>query len=511
MNKTLDHSPQLLGHPKGLFVLFLTEMWERFSFYGMKALLIFYLVKYHLFSDEAGNLIVGSYAAMVYAMPVIGGYLADKYLGFRKAVVFGGVLLVLGHIGMAYEGNAATEMANGTIDRDEGALRVFFLSLSLIVLGVGFLKANISSIVGELYDKNDARRDSGFTIFYMGINLGSFIATILCSWLGETYGWSYGFGAAGIGMLFGLITFIYGSKYFNGVAEPADPDFLNEKVFGLISREWLIYLLSILGVFLVWTIIQDHHYVEWLLMIASIVSLVFILFQLVKLEKVDRDRLIALTILIIFSVVFWALFEQAYTSMNLFAERSIDRNILGMNVPAGSFLSLNALFIIIFAPMFAWLWVALDKRGLQPNTAVKFALAILLVAIGFGALVMGGSMAEAGKVGAMWLVLAYLLHTWGELCLSPVGLSSVTKLSPAKIVGFMMGVWFLATAAAEYVAALLANLASIDTTGGEVTDVVAATNSYIELFNKLFMVGGGIGLFLLLLSPLIKKLMHGVK
>lgn len=511
MDKTLENQPQLFGHPKGLFVLFLTEMWERFSFYGMKALLIFYLVKYHLFSDEAGNLIVGSYAAMVYAMPVIGGYLADKYLGFRKAVVFGGVLLVLGHIGMAFEGNAATEMANGVIERDESALRIFFLSLSLIVLGVGFLKANISSIVGELYDKNDQRRDSGFTIFYMGINLGSFIATILCSWLGETYGWSYGFGAAGVGMLLGLVTFISGSKYFNGVAEPSDPEYLRQKVFGLISREWLIYVLSVLGVFVVWTIIQDHHKVEWLLVIASIASLIFIVFQLFKLDSVHRDRLIALTILIIFSVVFWALFEQAYTSMNLFAERSIDRNILGFEVPAGSFLSLNALFIIIFAPIFAWFWVALDKRNMQPNTAIKFAMGILLVALGFGALVAGGNLAEAGKVGAMWLVLAYLLHTWGELCLSPVGLSSVTKLSPAKIVGFMMGVWFLATAAAEYVAALLANLASIDTTGGEVTDVVAATNSYIELFYKLFIVGGGIGLFLLVLSPLVKKLMHGVK
>ena len=500
-----------LGHPKGLYILFLTEMWERFSFYGMKALLIFYLVKYHLFSDASGNLIVGSYAAMVYAMPVIGGYLADKYLGFRKAVLFGGILLVLGHIGMAFEGNAATEMANGVIERDESAMRIFFLSLSLIVLGVGFLKANISSIVGELYEATDQRRDSGFTIFYMGINLGSFIATIVCSWLGETYGWGYGFGAAGIGMFFGLLTFMYGSKFFNGKAEPKDPELLKEKVFGIISKEWLIYLLSILGIFFIWTIIQNHHLVEGLLMVASVISLGFIVWQLTKLDSVSRDRLIALTILIIFSVVFWALFEQAYTSLNLFAERSIDRNILGFEVPAGSFLSLNALFIIIFAPIFAWMWVNLEKRNMQPNTAIKFALGIILVGLGFGALVMGGNLAEAGKVGAIWLVLAYLFHTFGELCLSPVGLSSVTKLSPAKIVGFMMGVWFLATAGAEYVSVLLANLASIDTTGGEVTDVVAATNKYLDLFSKLAITGGVIGVFLLLISPFIKKLMHGVK
>lgn len=508
---SISEEQSLFGHPKGLFILFLTEMWERFSFYGMKALLIFYLVKYHLFTDSEGYSVVGSYAAMVYAMPVIGGYLADKYLGFRKAVLFGGVLLVLGHLGMAYEGNAATEMATGLIERDSFALGVFFFSLSLIVLGVGFLKANISSIVGELYTENDERRDSGFTIFYMGINLGSFLATIVCSWLGETYGWSYGFGAAGIGMLFGLVTFIYGTKYFNGKGEPGDPVFLSQKIYGVISREWMIYLISIISLGLIWIFIQNHKLVEGLLIVASIASLIFIIYQLTKAGKVERDRLIALTILIIFSVVFWALFEQAYTSLNLFAERSIDRHIFGIEVPAGSFLSLNSLFIIIFAPVFAWIWIFLDKRHMQPNTAIKFGLAIVLVALGFGALVMGGNLAEAGKVGAMWLVLAYLLHTWGELCLSPVGLSSVTKLSPSGIVGFMMGVWFLATAGAEYVAAVLAKLASIETTGGEVPDVVAATNSYIELFYKLFVVGGVIGAVLLLASPFIKKLMHGVK
>lgn len=508
-NHPADDQGQLFGHPRGLFVLFMTEMWERFSFYGMKALLIFYLVQYHLFSDEAGNIIVGSYAALVYAMPVIGGYIADKYLGFRKAVVFGGIMLVLGHIGMAFEGNAATETAQGII-RDDNAIQIFFLSMSFIVLGVGFLKANISSIVGELYEANDKRRDSGFTIFYMGINLGSALATILCSWLGETYGWGYGFGAAGIGMLFGLVTFVYGSKYFSGKAEPKDPAILKEKVFGLINREWFIYILSVLSVFVIWQVIQRHTMVEGLLIGASVISLGVIIWFLVQSEKVVRDRLIALTVLIIFSVVFWALFEQAYTSMNLFAERSLDRTLFGSEIPAGSFLSLNAIFIIIFAPVFAWVWVALDKRGMNPNAAIKFAVGIILVALGFGALVLGGQQAAAGKVAMIWLVLAYLLHTWGELCLSPVGLSYVTKLSPGKIVGFMMGVWFLATAGAEYVAALLANLASIETTGGEVADIAQATQGYIDLFYQLFVMGGIIGVVLLLLSPFIKKLMHGI-
>ena len=514
MNQAIDNSDkQLFGHPIGLYVLFFTELWERFSFYGMKALLIFYLVSYHLFQDSAGNLIVGSYAAMVYAMPVVGGYIADKYLGFRKAVIFGAVLLVLGHIGMAFEGNAATEMADGTIQRDEVALQIFFFSLSLIVLGVGFLKANISSIVGELYEENDPRRDGGFTIFYMGINLGSLMATIICVWLGETYGWSYGFGAAGIGMLLGLLTFVFGSKYFKGKGEPKNPSYLKESALGPINREWLIYIVSVLSLYIIWFIIQNHHYVEGLLIGASIASLIFIGYQLSISERVERDRLVALTILIIFSVVFWALFEQAYTSLNLFAERSLDRSFLGINMKAGWFLSFNALFIFMLAPVFAWLWVALDKRNMQPNTALKFAFAILLVGLGFGVLVFGGKLADGGKVAAVWLILAYLFHTMGELCLSPVGLSSVTKLSPTRIVGFMMGVWFLATAGAEYVSVLLANLASIDTsgTGGEVTDVAAATAGYLDLFYKLFMTGSIIGVVLLVASPLIKKLMHGVK
>ena len=258
----------LFGHPKGLFILFFTEMWERFSFYGMKALLIFYLVQYHLFKDTDGNLLVGSYAALVYAVPVIGGFLADKYLGFRKAIVFGGILLVLGHLGMVFEGNAATQSATGEIIRDEFALQIFYLSLSFIVMGVGFLKANISSLVGELYHDGDNRRDSGFTIFYMGINLGSFLATLICVWLGEEYGWSYGFGAAGIGMTLGLATFIYGKKYFNGKGEPKSNELLNEKVFG-ISKEVLIYVCSTLFILVIWQMVQSHSAVSNILIVAG--------------------------------------------------------------------------------------------------------------------------------------------------------------------------------------------------------------------------------------------------
>jgi POT family proton-dependent oligopeptide transporter len=503
-------SKELLGHPIGLFVLFATEMWERFSFYGMKALLIYYLTKYHLFADDSGNFIVGSYAALVYALPVVGGYLADKYLGFRKAVIFGGILLVMGHLGLVYEGHQAYLGETGEVVQDKRALQFFFFSLALIILGVGFLKANISSIVGELYEKNDVRRDSGFTIFYMGINLGSFVATLLCGYLGENYGWGYGFGAAGIGMVLGLVTFIWGQKYLMGKAEPKDPLALAQPVFLGLSREILIYVFSIPALFVIAWMVQDHDVVDWTLRITGGFALLMIVFYASRSDKVVRERLIALTLLIISSVVFWALFEQAYTSMNLFADRVLHREIFGWTIPGPWFLSLNALFIILFAPVLAALWVRLGKYN--PNTPVKFALAILLAGLGFGVLVFGANTtAEGAKVAMIWLILAYLLHTLGELCISPVGLSSVTQLAPQKIVGFMMGVWFLATAASEFIAAILANIAKMDTMGGEVKDLSLAIGSYTHLFGKLFWAGLIFGGIMLLLSPVIKKLMHGVK
>ncbi|MFC4738788.1 peptide MFS transporter [Flavobacterium ponti] len=508
MTNTPIEEQTFFGHPKALFILFFTEMWERFSFYGMKALLIFYLTKYHLFSDDSGNLLIGSYAALVYAVPVIGGFIADKYLGFRKAIVFGGIMLVLGHLGMAYEGNAATQSITGEITRDNLALQVFYFSLALIILGVGFLKANISSLVGELYAVGDKRRDSGFTLFYMGINLGSFLATIICVWLGETYGWSYGFGAAGVGMFFGLITFISGKKLLMGKGESNNQSFLEKTSFGL-KNEWLIYIGSILSTLIFWQMVQNHEAVSWALKVAGGVSFLYIVYYAAtQLDGKARDQLIALTILIVFTIVFWALFEQAYTSMNLFADRILDRHIFGFELSAGQFLSFNALFIILLAPVFAWLWVKLGK--FNPNTAVKFSLALMLVGLGFGALVMGINVSGLGKVAAIWLILAYFLHTCGELSLSPVGLSAVTKLSPVKIVGFMMGVWFLATASSEFIASLLANIASVDTSNGLAPDLNIAKESYLKLFEYLFYTGIGFGVVLLALSPVIKKLMHGV-
>lgn len=502
---------EIFGHPKGLYVCFATEMWERFSFYGMKYLLLLYLTKYHLFSDANGLNVLGSYAAMVYAMPVLGGLLADRYLGMRKAVLFGGVLLVLGHLGMAWEGHAATEV-NGHIQRDQTALQVFYLSLALIVMGVGFLKPNISTIVGRLYGPEDSRRDAGFTIFYMGINIGAFCATLLCGYLGETYGWKYGFGTAGIGMIIGLITFIRGQKYLRGHAEPQHPGALRENSYLGISKELTIYLCSILTVAVVWQMLQYHHVVATGLDTLSVVVLLSLIwFMSYQCDAVERGRMAVLIVLIVSTVMFWALFEQASASMTLYADRVLNREALGIGWTASQFGSLNALFIFTLAPGFALLWSKLGKAGLEPSTPVKFALGIMQAGLGFGALVVGASMPDAtGKVAAYWMVLAYLLHTTGELCLSPVGLSAVTKLAVPRIVGVMMGSWFLATAYSQYVAVQIAKIAAVETVNGAVVDIGTALARYTELFSSLLYFGLGCGLALLIISPLLKKFMHGV-
>lgn len=509
MNNVSVKHKELFGHPVGLYVLFFTEMWERFSFYGMKALLLFYLTRYHLFSDSDGYLLLGSYAALVYSMPVLGGYIADKYIGFRKAIIFGAILLVLGHMGMAYEGNQAT-IVDGVVKRDTSALQVFYFSLALIVMGVGFLKSNISSIVGELYTKNDPRRDSGFTIFYMGINVGALLATIICVYLGEEYGWGYGFGAAGVGMFLGLMVFIFGRPYLEGKGESLNPDLIRQTKFGIKIEYW-IYIIAALGTFVVWQMIQSHSVVQAILMVAGAGSLAYIIYYAVKfLDKVARERLIALTILILFTIVFWALYEQAYMSLNLFAERVINLDVFGFELKPGWFLGLNAFFIITLAIPFARLWVWLDKKNLNPSTSYKFAYALILVGLGFGALVLGGHLSgEAGKVAAYWLVIAYLLHTCGELALSPIGLSVVTKLSPTKIVGFMMGVWFLATASSEFIAAIVSDMASVGLE--DRGNFILAKAGYINLYEYLFYAGIASGIILIILTPFIRKLMHGIK
>jgi POT family proton-dependent oligopeptide transporter len=500
-------SDDFLGHPRGLYVCFATEMWERFSFYGMKFLLLLYLTKYHLLSDLEGLSVLGGYAALVYATPVLGGLLADRYLGMRKAVVAGGVLLVCGHLGMAWEGVQATRISAQLIERDYFALQIMYLSLALIIVGVGFLKPNISTIVGKLYPTGDPRRDAGFTIFYMGINIGAFLATLLCGYLGETYGWKYGFGAAGIGMVAGLFTFLRGQRHLQGHAEPPSmPELQRRTRFGC-STETAIYLSSLIGVAVIWQMLQMHVVVGVVLNMMSLAVLLGLTWFLVyRCDSIERGRMGVLIFLIVSSVVFWALFEQSAASMTLFADRVVNRQFLGINWTAAQFGSLNSMFIFLFAPLFAVLWNFLGKRGLEPGAVAKFGLGTVQAGLGFGAIVIGAATPEAsGKVAAIWLVLAYLLHTTGELCLSPVGLSAVTKLAVPRVVGVMMGAWFLAGAYSEFVAVQLSKVAAIDTPDTGIIDVGGAVASYSLLFTSLMYVGVGFGILLLIVAPLSRR------
>ncbi len=491
MNTTTD----FLGHPKGLFVCFATEMWERFSYYGMRALLILYLTKHWEFTDATSYLIYGAYTSLVYIMPVFGGMLADQILGSKKAVTYGAILLVFGHLGMTVESNE----------------QIFYLSLALIVSGVGFLKPNISTMVGALYEEGDPRRDSGFTIFYMGINIGAFTATLLCGYLGEQVGWAYGFGAAGIGMLFGLIIFLWGQKYLEGLAEPPSNKYL-QKINGISYESWA-YISGIFMVLITWFLVQNSQLVGQLLGgFGAIFIGAWLLYALFRCAPDERDRLIVIGILILFSLIFWALFEQAGSSLNILTDRGVNRVIFGWEVPASMFQSLNAGFIFTIAPLFAMLWIALAKRNMEPSTPIKFSIGIIFVGLGFLALVYGMRSSEGLQTGVFWIILIYLLHTLGELCLSPVGLSSVTKLSPQRIVGFMMGMWFFASAAGNYVAGLIARATASDSSGVS-NDVFDLTQkqSFMDVYTDVGLMAIGCGIFLAILNPILKKLMHGAR
>ena len=505
-------SGDFLGHPKGLYICFATELWERFSFYGMKYLLLLYLTKYHLFSDASGLGVLGSYASLVYAMPVLGGLVADRFIGMRRAVTFGGLLLVAGHLGMAFEGEAARETAEGIV-RDEGALTIFYLSLALIVVGVGFLKPNISTVVGKLYPEGDGRRDSGFTIFYMGINIGAFTATLLCGWLGEVYGWPWGFGAAGIGMLAGLVIFQWGQPFLLGHGEAPDPTSLTRPL-GLpgLTIERAIYLGALAMVAIVWQLVQLTETVGTLLDLVSLLVLAGLAwFLMTQCNKVERDRMLVLIVLTLSTVIFWALFEQAAGSMTLYADRVTDKMLFGLSLTAAQFGAANSFFIFTLAPIFALLWTRLGQRGREPSTPVKFSLGIAQAGLGFGVLVYGAQFPdEAGIVSAWWLICAYLLHTTGELCLSPVGLSAVTKLSVPSVVGVMMGTWFLASAYSSYVAAQIAAIAARPDSASALGRT-AELAGYSELFGQLLYIGLAGALALLILAPMLKRMMHGVR
>ena len=485
------------SHPRGLYVLFFAEMWERLSYYGMRGLLVLYMTKHFLFSDEKAYAIYGSYTALVYATPIIGGLLADRLLGYRKSVILGGVLMSLGHFAMAFENHA-----------------IFYLALAFLIMGNGFFKPNISTIVGKLYEQGDPRRDAGFTIFYMGINIGAMLQ-LLAGVLGETLGWHWGFGLAGVGMVIGLITFWMGQKHLDGHAEPPNPEALKENLLPGINKEWGIYIGSFIGVGVFWFMVQNNPLVGRVLKIITVVVGVgLIYYALAKCSRKERDKMFAAIIMIVASVVFWAFFEQAGSSINLFTDRNVDREFFGWEIPTTAFQSLNPLYIIIFAIPFSMLWVSLAKKGKEPSTPLKFGMGIFQLGLGFIALWYGATTANAdGKSALIWLMVGYMLHTTGELCVSPIGLSMITKLSPARIGALMMGTWFLATSAAQYVAGLIAMLTGVSEGGeaeGAVPNATETIMVYGNVFQKIGIVAIVVGIIMMVIAPLVRKLQHEV-
>ena len=594
----------LRQHPKGLFILFFAEMWERFSYYGMRGLLVFYLTQHFLFSDAFSNTQYGSYTSLVYLLPLLGGVLADRYLGTRKAVLFGAVLLTIGQLAMAattapatqtltYKGHSydfqitgrvAGRQAKLTVDgkayefassadggleikglpptasmpavlakgsyqvavkRNQLGVNLFYFALSMIIMGFGFLNPNISTIVSQLYPRGDPRRDAGFTLYYYGVNLGAFWAAVLCGYLGQNVGWWAGFGLAGLGMALGWVVFMLGKSWLEGHGEPPDPVLLKAPFVGPLSREWLIYILGAAGAAAIFFFVQHNDWVGIALTAAILGSLGAIAFILVLVCKtwVERQRMMLAVVLIFGAVVFFTLFEQAGTSLNLFADRNVDLavtkapetlSILGQPlvfatreqmaampglkglwidtaVSAPQTQSFNAGFILIFAPIFAALWSFLGKRKLDPNPVLKFGLGLLQVGLGFMVVVFGAGFADSAFREPMVLLgFLYLLHTTGELCLSPVGMSEITKLSVASVVSFMMAVWFLSSSIAQYVGGKIAALAGADTLGGQVLDPKVAFESSLHMFKLIGFWGMGFGVVFILISPFLKKWAHGI-
>lgn len=487
----------LLGHPKGLFILFGAEMWERFCYYGMRGLLTLYLIKILAMNQGESFLIYGAYTALVYLAPVVGGKIADSILGYRKAVIFGAVLMAIGEF----------LVLGGT----EHAL---FWGMGAIIIGNGYFKANISSIVGKLYKDGDARRDSGFTIFYIGINVGALLATTVCVYVGETYGFNYGFALAGFGMLLGLLVFLAGKGLFAEESKPPSEEKLKEKVLGFLPREYMVYILSVLAVPVVYLLVNNNAIVGGILGLTAIGAIAYLLIEGKKGGKVLFDRMLLFIILCVFNIVFWALFEQAGTSLTLFADKFVNRNLFGFEMTAGNTQFFNPLYIIFFGSLFSMLWTKLSKIGKNPSIPMKFGLGIFQLGLGYLVIILGNQFAVDFRVPIWTLALLYMLHTTGELFISPIGLSMVTKLAPAKLTGTLMGVWFLSFAGANFVAGALATLTgSSHEGGGEVIQQTAAEGlaNYVDVYSTMGYAAVGVGLFVMLLSPVLRKLLHGIE
>ncbi|MBP6661206.1 MAG: peptide MFS transporter [Chitinophagales bacterium] len=474
------------GHPKQLALLFFTEMWERFSFYGMRALLVLFMVHNLHYADAKANLIYGTYTALVYLMPLFGGIAADKFLGYRKAIILGGILMAAGHLILAIP----TEWS-------------FFAGMAFLISGNGFFKPNISTMVGKLYAPDDARRDGAFSIFYMGVNIGAAIGGLICGYIGQKINWHYGFGLAGIFMVIGLITFMFGQKSLGEIGlTPKENEGKGPEV--AMSKQ-LIVLAASLVIIPIFIFLFNNYTLMGKIMFptcgTAVLAMVILAFQQEHVE--DRNKMLAAIVMVAFSVLFWAFYEQGGGSLNLYTERNV--NTFGLPAAAvNNFI--NPFYIILLSFPFAWMWIRLANKGKEPSTPMKFTLSFLQLGVGFLLFVIGAKLALNGRVSFLWYALGYLLLTTGELCISPIGLSMITKLSPTKYTGMMMGFWFLASALGQHLAGVIGTLMAIPSEGGATTvSAVESLSIYSGVFMKIFYVSLGGGLVLLLLVPILKR------
>ena len=532
---------ELFGHPKGLFYLFFAELWERFSYYGMRALLTLYMVNefFSWMTDEAYREevsfgIFAAYGSLVYATPVLGGMIADKFIGFKKSIVLGGILMALGHFFMAFY------FDTGIFGFDAKSINNFFFyaALALLIIGNGFFKPNISSMVGRLYPEGDDRRDSGFTIFYMGINAGAFLAPLACGWLGYEFGWHYGFGAAGVGMILGLLVFMKGMNddiFGDNGNQPTE--YIEKKMFGL-RTDYFFYLVAVLMLPVAAFLVKNNamEVLDGMALHSSILSLLGVIIlgiiakKMTELSKIEIFRLLSVLILTLLITVFWSFFELAGTAITLFAERNVNLTLLN----ASQTNAINPGYIIFLAIPFSMMWVYLSKTQRNPITPIKFALGILQLGLGFIVFAMSAQfMDDAGKTPFMFLMIGYLLLTTGELFISPIGLSKVTELSPKSMTAFMMGVYFLSSSYAHYISGAIAKLTTSTEAGvtpepgfmttmiEKVTGFVGATTtstsesvlsllSYTSVFTQVGIVAIVMAVISFMITPVLKKWMHGV-
>ncbi len=476
-------------HPKALPNLFLTEMWERFGFYIIEGFLILYMTQVFNFTDSKGYAILGAFTAMVYIAPVFGGYIADKILGFKRTIIFGAILLALGYGMIAF-----------------GGRELFFTAMSVIIIGNGLFKPNISSLLGKLYKDGDERREAGFTIFYVGINLGVLLSTLISGLVKQHFGWVAGFSLASVGLIIGLITF---SRALNKLGRIGDVPVLrhNASRFTRLLKHkiMLVFCLFICGLF-AYTLLTFRELANDVLYCIGIILIISLFWMASKRERSARNKMIALIMLTLFSVVFWAVFFQMFFSLNLFIDRDVNRQVFSVTIPTIAFISLEAIFIIAFGPLLAKLWQALTQRKINPSTPMKFALANFVIAWAFFILVVAIHFhGAAGLINPWWLVLSYFFVTIGELLLSPLGLSAVTVLSPPRLVGMLMGVWFVALGFGGEFAGIIAKFSSIPK---GMTDRLAEIQLYSHAFFQYAMMALVVGIIILCCVPWMKRLIQ---